>query len=72
MSNKRLVAILGGCIAVIVALVAVAAFPPASGEPADGEPDGNSAFHINVIPEQPEPIDGVPNYLLRDSTSYSW
>ncbi len=47
MSNRRLAAILGGCIAVIVALVAVAAFPPPS-----GEPDGNSTFHINVIPEE--------------------
>jgi hypothetical protein len=64
MSNKRLAAILGGCIAVIVALVAVAAFPPASGEPADGEPDGNSAFHIDVLPETPQEIDGVDVYKL--------
>jgi len=62
MSNKRLAAILGGCIAVIVALVAVAAFPPASGEPADGEPDGNSAFHIDVLPETPQEIDGADVY----------
>ena len=60
MSNKRLVAILGSCIAVIVAIVAIAAFPPASGEPADGEPDENSIFHIDVIPETPEDINGEP------------
>jgi len=47
MSNKKLAAILGGCIAVITAIVTIIAFPPAS-----GEPDGTSAFHINVIPEQ--------------------
>ena len=52
MSNKKLAAILGGCIAVIIAIVAIACFPPASGEPDDGEPDENSAFHINVIPEE--------------------
>jgi hypothetical protein len=53
MSNRRLAAILAGCIAVVVALVAVAAFPPASGEPDDGNVDENTAFHINLIPEQP-------------------
>jgi len=47
MSNKKLAGILGGCIAVIIAVVAIAALPPAS-----GEPDENTAFHINVIPEQ--------------------
>jgi hypothetical protein len=52
MSNKKLAGILGGCIAVIIAVVAIAAFPPASGEPDNGEPDENSAFHINVIPEE--------------------
>ena len=52
MSNKRLAAILGGCIAVIVGIVTIACFPPASGEPDNGEPDGNTEFHINVIPEQ--------------------
>jgi hypothetical protein len=52
MSNKRLAAILGGCIAVITAVVIIAAFPPASGEPDDGGVDENSAFHINVIPGQ--------------------
>ena len=55
MSNKRLAAILGGCIAVIVAIVAIAALPPAS-----GETDENSAFHIDVIPETPEDINGEP------------
>jgi len=63
MSNRRLAAILGGCIAVIVALVAVAAFPPASGEPADGNVDENTAFHINVIPEQPNE-DQDPKYSI--------
>jgi hypothetical protein len=47
MSNKKLAGILGGCIAVIIAVVAIANLPPAS-----GEPDENGAFHINVIPEQ--------------------
>jgi len=55
MSNKRLAGILGGCIAVIVAVVVIASLPPAS-----GEPDENSAFHINVIPETPEQINGDP------------
>jgi hypothetical protein len=31
MSNKKLAAILGGCIAVIIAVVAIASLPPASG-----------------------------------------
>jgi hypothetical protein len=52
MSNKRLAAILGSCIAVIIAIVAIACLPPASGEPDDGEADENAAFHINVVPEQ--------------------
>jgi hypothetical protein len=55
MTNRRLAAVLGGCIAVIIAIVAIAALPPASGEPDNGEPDENSAFHINVIPETPKP-----------------
>jgi hypothetical protein len=42
-----LAAVLGGCLAIVVAVVGVAAFPPAS-----GEPDENSAFSINVTPEQ--------------------
>ena len=54
MSNKRLAAILGGCIAVIVAIVAIAVLPPASGEPNDGQGDENTAFHIDVIPETPK------------------
>ena len=52
MSNKRLAAILGGCIAVIVAIVAIAALPPASSESDDGGADENTEFHISVIPEQ--------------------
>jgi hypothetical protein len=52
MSNKRLAAILGSCIAVIIAIVAIAALPPASGEPDDGGANGNTEFHISVIPEQ--------------------
>lgn len=59
MSNKRLAGILGGCIAVIIAIVAIACLPPAS-----GEPDDSSAFHINVIPETPENIDGVDVFKL--------
>jgi hypothetical protein len=59
MSNKRLAGILGGCIAVITAIVAIACFPPAS-----AEPDENSAFHIDVIPETPEQIDGTDVYKL--------
>lgn len=52
MSNRRLAAILGSCIAVIIAMVTIAALPPASVEPDDGQTDENTAFHINVIPEQ--------------------
>ena len=62
MSNKRLAGILGGCIAVIVAVVVIASLPPASGEPDDGEPNGNGAFHIDVIPETPELINGEYNF----------
>jgi hypothetical protein len=58
MSNKKLAGILGGCIALIIAVVAIAALPPASGEPDDGKADKNIAFHINVIPETPELING--------------
>ncbi|HXZ30298.1 MAG TPA: hypothetical protein VEG43_03960 [Dehalococcoidia bacterium] len=58
MSNKRLAGILGGCIAVIMAIVVIAALAPASGEPNDGQPSDNSAFHINVIPETPMQTNG--------------
>ena len=58
MSNKKLAGILGGCIAVIIAIVAIASLPPASGEPDDGEADENTAFHINVIPETPVQTNG--------------
>jgi len=51
MSNKKLAGIIGGCIAVVIAIIAIATLPPAS-----GEPDENSAFHINVIPETPVQI----------------
>jgi len=47
MSNKKLAGILGARIAIIIAVVAVAALGPGC-----GEADENSAFHINVIPEQ--------------------
>jgi len=47
MSDKKLAGIIGGCIAAVIAIVAIAALPPAS-----GEPEENTAFHINVIPEQ--------------------
>jgi hypothetical protein len=47
MSNKKLAGILGSCVAVIIAVVAIAAFPPAS-----GEAEENTAFSINVTPEQ--------------------
>ena len=57
MSNKKLAGILGGCIVVIIAVVAIAALPPTS-----GEPDENSAFHINVIPETPEEVNGELNF----------
>jgi hypothetical protein len=57
MSNKKLAGILGGCIAVIIAVVGIATLPPTS-----GEPDENSAFHINVIPETPELINGEYNF----------
>ena len=52
MSNKKLAGIIGGCIAVVIAIVAIATLPPTSGEAAE-----NSAFHINVIPETPELIN---------------
>jgi hypothetical protein len=58
MSNKKLAGILGVCIALIIAVVAIAALPPASGEPDDGETDGNTAFHIDVIPETPVQTNG--------------
>jgi hypothetical protein len=47
MSNKRLAGILGRCIAVIIAVGAIAGLGPGC-----GEPDGNGAFHINVVPEE--------------------
>jgi hypothetical protein len=47
MSTKRVAGILGCCIAFIIAIVAMGALTPAS-----GEADENTAFHINVIPEQ--------------------
>jgi len=59
MSNKRLAGILGSCIAVIIAVVAIAALAPGC-----GEANENSAFHINVIPETPEKIDGVDVFKL--------
>jgi hypothetical protein len=46
MSNKKLAGIIGGCIAVIIVIVAIATLPP------PGEADGITAFSINVTPEQ--------------------
>jgi len=63
MSNKKLAAILGGCIAVITAIVIITAFPPASGEPDNGAGDENTAFYINVIPETPEQVNG--DYVIK-------
>ena len=54
MRNKRLARILGRCTTVIVAIVALASLQLACGEGSE-----NTAFHINVIPETPENIDGV-------------
>jgi len=51
MSNKKLAGILGGCIAVVIAVVAIAALPPTPN------------FHINVIPEQPKE-DQDPKYSI--------
>ena len=51
MSKKKLAGIIGGCIAVVIAIVAIATLLPTS-----GEADENTAFHINVIPETPEEI----------------
>ncbi len=59
MSNKRLAGILGTCIAVIAAVVAIAALASGCGEAND-----NNAFHINVIPETPEQIEGVDVFKL--------
>jgi hypothetical protein len=64
MNNKRLAAILGSCAAIIIAVVAIAALPPASGEPDNGVPDANTAFQIDVLPETPQNIDGVDVYKL--------
>jgi hypothetical protein len=60
MSKKKLAGIIGGCIAAVIAIVAIAALPPASGEAAE-----NTAFHINVIPETPEEING--EYVFKYS-----
>jgi len=47
MMNKRLARILGRCTTVIVAMVALAGLQLACGEGSE-----NTAFHINVVPEQ--------------------
>ena len=47
MSNKKLAGILGSCITVIVAIAALASLQLAC-----GEGGSNTAFHINVVPEQ--------------------
>jgi hypothetical protein len=60
MSNKKLAGIIGGCIAVVIAIVAIATLLPTS-----GEADENTAFHINVIPETPELING--EYVFKYS-----
>jgi hypothetical protein len=58
MSNKRrLAAILGGCLAVVVAVVGVALFPPAS-EAANAD----GVFHINVVPQTPEVVEKQTTY----------
>jgi len=46
-SNRKLAGIIGGCVAVVVAIVTMVTFLPAS-----GEADENTAFSINVTPEQ--------------------
>jgi len=46
MSNKKLAGIIAGCIVVVIVIVIIATLPP------PGEADENTAFHINVIPEQ--------------------
>ena len=46
MSNKKLAGIIGGCIVVVIAIVAIATLPP------PGEADGITTFRINVTPEQ--------------------
>jgi hypothetical protein len=53
MSNKKLAGIIGGCIVVVIAIVAIATLLPTY-----GKADENTAFHINVIPETPEQING--------------
>jgi hypothetical protein len=60
MSNKKLAGIIGGCIAIVIAVVAIATLLPTSGEAAE-----NTAFHINVIPETPELING--EYIFKYS-----
>jgi hypothetical protein len=56
MSNKKLAGIIGGCIAVIILIVAIATLPP------PGEADGITAFSINVTPETPEEVNGELNF----------
>jgi hypothetical protein len=46
MSNKKLAGIIAGCIVVVIVIVIIATLPP------PGEADENTAFHINVTPEQ--------------------
>ena len=58
MGKKRLAGILGSCLAIIVAIVGIAFFPPASGQPDDGDSNENGAFDINVIPETPVQTEG--------------
>ena len=52
MSSKKLAGILGVCVVIIIAIVAITSLPP------PGEAGDNTAFHINVIPETPEDING--------------
>ena len=57
MSKEKLAGIIGGCVAGIIAIVAMVTLPPTSGEAHE-----NTAFHINVIPETPELINGEYNF----------
>jgi hypothetical protein len=58
MSNKRrLAAILGGCLAIVVGVVGFAFFPPVS-EAANAD----GVFHIDVVPQTPVVIDKQSTY----------
>jgi len=57
MVNRRLAAIMAGCLAIVLVVVGVVAFPPAS-EAANAD----GIFHINIIPQTPEVVETQTTY----------